>query len=286
MSILCNYWYDAECFNFFAVLSLQPLFSSQIHFFLAACYQIHSSRWLLLPYLPQLSWCSQWLHCPVCWGNKCWHKWLIHWIQRWVSKVIKGLFIQTLGFRSHSNAHLWKNKKLHHCTCDWSPSKCVVMVLKSWTMTDSFTLSISLSTVLSWGVVWRLEGEIPWESPACANNVYTRTNNCRHSGKNDQSSKVAPPNRSQAPKEDKNNNTLPVSTVNPTPMVLMIQTELCEKHTLKTWLLDHIHNRDKKTVLFFFDQVYVRFYLEGHIKTIPGKHTPPPPRCLCFILWH
>ena len=39
------------------------------------------------------------------------------------------------------------------------------------------------------------------------------------------------------------------------PMVLMIQTELCEKKTLKNWLSDHIHNRKKKTVVQFFEQV-------------------------------
>ena len=38
-------------------------------------------------------------------------------------------------------------------------------------------------------------------------------------------------------------------------MVLMIQTELCEKKTLKNWLSDHIHNRKKKTVVNFFEQV-------------------------------
>ena len=87
--------------------------------------------------------------------------------------------------------------------------------------------------------------------------VYTYTNHSRHSGNNDQPSKAAPHTsaKSLAPKEDKNHLTLPVPAVNPAPMVLMIQTELCEKHTLKTWLLNHIHNRDKKTVLGFFDQV-------------------------------
>ena len=42
------------------------------------------------------------------------------------------------------------------------------------------------------------------------------------------------------------------------PMVLMIQTELCEKKTLKNWLSDHIHNRKRRTVVNFFEQVHVR----------------------------
>ena len=39
------------------------------------------------------------------------------------------------------------------------------------------------------------------------------------------------------------------------PMVLMIQTELCEKKTLKNWLSDHIHDRKRRTVVNFFEQV-------------------------------
>jgi hypothetical protein len=41
------------------------------------------------------------------------------------------------------------------------------------------------------------------------------------------------------------------------PMVLMIQTELCEKKTLKNWLSDHIHDRKRRTVVNFFEQVHV-----------------------------
>ena len=41
------------------------------------------------------------------------------------------------------------------------------------------------------------------------------------------------------------------------PMVLMIQTELCEKKTLKNWLSDHIHDRKRKTVINFFEQVHI-----------------------------
>ena len=40
------------------------------------------------------------------------------------------------------------------------------------------------------------------------------------------------------------------------PMVLMIQTELCEKKTLKSWLSDHIHDRKRRTVVNFFEQVH------------------------------
>ena len=43
-------------------------------------------------------------------------------------------------------------------------------------------------------------------------------------------------------------------------MVLMIQTELCEKKTLKNWLSDHIHDRKRKTVVNFFEQVHVLLY--------------------------
>ena len=42
------------------------------------------------------------------------------------------------------------------------------------------------------------------------------------------------------------------------PMVLMIQTELCEKQTLKNWLSVHIHDRKRKTVVNFSEQVHVR----------------------------
>ena len=41
------------------------------------------------------------------------------------------------------------------------------------------------------------------------------------------------------------------------PMVLMIQTELCEKKTLKSWLSDHINDRKRRTVVNFFEQVHL-----------------------------
>ena len=37
----------------------------------------------------------------------------------------------------------------------------------------------------------------------------------------------------------------------------MIQTELCEKRTLKNWLLENLDTREKKTVVGFFDQVSI-----------------------------
>ena len=65
-------------------------------------------------------------------------------------------------------------------------------------------------------------------------------------------------------KDDKNNQMQEIEaksiaeetlTVLPNPpIVLMIQTELCEK-TLKSWLLDHVNDRRKKTVVNFFEQV-------------------------------
>ena len=45
------------------------------------------------------------------------------------------------------------------------------------------------------------------------------------------------------------------------PMVLMIQTELCEKKTLKNWLLDHIYDRKRRTVVNFFEQVHSYIYM-------------------------
>ena len=49
-------------------------------------------------------------------------------------------------------------------------------------------------------------------------------------------------------------NDLLVQLLDP-PMVLMIQTELCEKMTLKNWLSGHIRDRKRRTVVNFFEQV-------------------------------
>ena len=60
----------------------------------------------------------------------------------------------------------------------------------------------------------------------------------------------ASPSKRHVPPE----NDLLVQLLDP-PMVLVIQTELCEKKTLKNWLSDHIDDRKKRTVVNFFEQV-------------------------------
>ena len=42
----------------------------------------------------------------------------------------------------------------------------------------------------------------------------------------------------------------------PPPMCLFIQTELCRRDTLRTWLLSNLRERRKKTVLSYFEQVH------------------------------
>ena len=54
----------------------------------------------------------------------------------------------------------------------------------------------------------------------------------------------------------------PLAVLSP-PMVLMIQTELCEERTLKNWLLENIDAREKKIVVGFFDQVSAVTYVSS-----------------------
>lgn len=39
------------------------------------------------------------------------------------------------------------------------------------------------------------------------------------------------------------------------PLCLFIQTELCEKNTLREWLLNNVENRQRRMVIKFFEQV-------------------------------